>query len=99
MQKRETVVGRIAPKRPAAGFTLVELLVVIAIIGDLAALLLSALAGATDRAKSLQCLHNTRQIALSYKLCPDESPEEGLGADAVGDWFADRVGRPEYGWI
>jgi prepilin-type N-terminal cleavage/methylation domain-containing protein/prepilin-type processing-associated H-X9-DG protein len=99
MQKSEITRAGTAPDRAGPGFTLIELLVVIAIIGVLAALLLAALAGAKDRAKSLQCLHNTRQIALSYKLCLDDSPEEGLGADAVGDWWADRVGRPEDGWI
>jgi prepilin-type N-terminal cleavage/methylation domain-containing protein/prepilin-type processing-associated H-X9-DG protein len=99
MQASHITKGRGSRLFGAPGFTLIELLVVIAIIGVLAALIVSALAGAKDRAKSLQCLHNTRQIALSYKLCLDDSPEEGLGADAVGDWWADRVGRPEYGWI
>lgn len=48
------------------GFTLIELLVVIAIIAILAAMLLPALSAAKQRAQSLKCLSNLKQMDLAY---------------------------------
>jgi len=64
-----------AGDRHCAGFTLVELLVVIAVIAILAALLSPALANSKEKAQSVNCISNLRQLGLAASLYADDETD------------------------
>jgi prepilin-type N-terminal cleavage/methylation domain-containing protein len=67
------------------GFTLVELLVVIAIIAILAGLILPALAGTREEARSVICMNNTKQLMLACMLYTDDHQSQlpyNIGSNA-----------------
>lgn len=69
MEKGNRNVSVYRPSRKAAaGFTLIELLVVIAIIAILAAILFPVFAQAREKARSVSCLSNAKQLGTGLMM-------------------------------
>jgi prepilin-type N-terminal cleavage/methylation domain-containing protein len=78
--------------RVEAGFTLIELLTVIAVVAVLATLLLTAVASAKKKARTVICTSNLHQFGISLVIYMDESDGR---RPAVNDLVTGRYLSPQ----
>ena len=82
------------PRRVANthGFTLVELLVVIAIIALLIGIMLPALAGARQSARTVQCASNQRQLVTAWHMYAGDANDRAM---PLAYWSVQDVGSSQ----
>jgi general secretion pathway protein G len=73
------------PKRGDDGFTLIELLVVIVIIGILAAIVVFAVGGITDKGQDSACTSDRRAIQTAEEAYFAQPTKDGGGNGSYGD--------------
>jgi prepilin-type N-terminal cleavage/methylation domain-containing protein len=65
----------IQARKSGKAFTLIELLIVIAIIAILVGLLVPTLASAKQKAQSIRCLNNKKQLQIAWMLYPVDNTD------------------------